>query len=991
MKSKILILITTFLLLVSIVSATPGDPTKFLDENLTASAWIGGNAGIVNATGDIYGNQSYVPSNASLIIAEPWIEESEEGNLNVNGSDYWDEMGSPNSTMFENSGGYLNAIRSWWDGLYLGLTDQRYNETTLAKSINTTLSGLINANNETWKNSNLTQAHLIAQNLLANTTWDNSNQTQAGLINARLPLAGGTMTGDIAMDGNSLLGARNISTANLTVSHHIFVGNVDPFIDDGVVAAEGGFTSHGGYFGQNKGWAPLIRITDSNYSATIKRVTTSTGNFTDATNIFCDGTAKNFSESDVIRPHNWITILTGDHVQAMARIHTYINASCVELNENPGWDVDFTEVQWKKVQAPSIYFGDEGLTRIWVGEDPESKFKIAIPNGTGPRGVYIRDTAGADHHQALSIVNDVKTYDGTVGLNIYSYSSTGVDGVHYDILNLLADTTGITNSEIHFMDVSLIGNANDVDLIHISGDIDHIIHQGSEDTLASAYYNGVNVTYNFTSESSDIPIFEADNDYIYLGNSLNFTHIAVSLATPSSADIYTEYYYCNSTSGWETLASVTDTTTGFTTSGSITLINPDNRGTCNAEYDGTPFSDTANYTYIALKRTRNNVVTKPIENLISIGGGETYFLLQKDMIKLYGSVGGPETCSATYAGAIYYDSSGVELLWCDGTSWQAFAMAGDVTVHNSLSGLQGGTATEYYHLTQAEYETNMPQWDTAYANLVANQSGWDATEANVLANQSVWATGTTTTTLPATNITAGTFPTGNYTFTDGNVTLGITDGDSCLFFFQNVPTEESICWDYSQNKFSISDALNVVEGITTSSLAAEQDIWTTGSGDDFWLGTGTQANANFRAYATGDLVATKINSTTLNTGQGANELYDMDQNVLKSSNPTFGNGTFETLNLIGSGGASPVITITNSTTSTYGLYINNKQASAGFLVVQGGAQPAIAIDQNANANALYIDNAGTGDAIALAGSGNNNITGVNCVVFDSGGRICSGT
>jgi len=36
-------------------------------------------------------------------------------------------------------------------------------------------------------------------------------------------------------------------------------------------------------------------------------------------------------------------------------------------------------------------------------------------------------------------------------------------------------------------------------------------------------------------------------------------------------------------------------------------------------------------------------------------------------------------------------------------------------------------------------------------------------------------------------------------------------------------------------------------------LYSASDIYTTGSGDDLWLGTGTQSSANFRAYATGEV------------------------------------------------------------------------------------------------------------------------------------------
>jgi hypothetical protein len=45
---------------------------------------------------------------------------------------------------------------------------------------------------------------------------------------------------------------------------------------------------------------------------------------------------------------------------------------------------------------------------------------------------------------------------------------------------------------------------------------------------------------------------------------------------------------------------------------------------------------------------------------------------------------------------------------------------------------------------------------------------------------------------------------------------------------------------------------------STGQIWAGGDIWTTGAGDDFWLGNVTQASASFQAYANGNLIAKGI-------------------------------------------------------------------------------------------------------------------------------------
>jgi len=86
-----------------------------------------------------------------------------------------------------------------------------------------------------------------------------------------------------------------------------------------------------------------------------------------------------------------------------------------------------------------------------------------------------------------------------------------------------------------------------------------------------------------------------------------------------------------------------------------------------------------NYTYIALQRTTNFIVTEPVIDLISISGGSTYFILQKDMMKLNAINTAPETCDATMLGAIYFDTSEDDMCVCKSGGWKVMTDGSECT------------------------------------------------------------------------------------------------------------------------------------------------------------------------------------------------------------------------------------------------------------------------------------------------------------------------
>ena len=126
------------------------------------------------------------------------------------------------------------------------------------------------------------------------------------------------------------------------------------------------------------------------------------------------------------------------------------------------------------------------------------------------------------------------------------------------------------------------------------------------------------------------------------------------------------YFYYASDGTWKPL-SVTDTTGGFTISGSIRWATPSDVNLTTTDMNTNSIG--ASYYCVALQRTRNNVVTAPIESLFSASGG-VQFLLRDDLIKLNPVPTPPLTCDALNDGAIYYDSDVKFHCSCkSGTGW----------------------------------------------------------------------------------------------------------------------------------------------------------------------------------------------------------------------------------------------------------------------------------------------------------------------------------
>ena len=393
------------------------------------------------------------------------------------------------------------------------------------------------------------------------------------------------------------------------------------------------------------------------------------GEFDDTTSIFCDYTSDNF----VLE--GWVIILDEEHDynQAFGDINVIINSSCVELKNNPAWNDDFSEVTWVVKDNINLISQDGGFFEFYVGNDEQSKFQVRIQNGTGDSGSYVKDDAGKDSHTAFKVEQDANGFSSIVQ-EISYYSSEALKDNQSSVVMLLmqAEASNLNGTNAVYIDMRVSGepiSEGEAYGINMPSGLTNLINVGSEDEVDSSYHDETDITINVTDFGNDVEVFTNDNDVLYVGSTLNFTTLSFSLSTPSSANIAPNYYYCDYTNSWVSLGGVIDSTNGFKNSGTIEFASPNDRGVCNQQINGTPFSNTKNFTYVAIQRTRNFVVTKPVIDRLDISGGATNMFLSENILRLHPKKSPPEDCTAGTKGAIYTDDDLNLPCFCTGTNW----------------------------------------------------------------------------------------------------------------------------------------------------------------------------------------------------------------------------------------------------------------------------------------------------------------------------------
>lgn len=899
MRKKNILFITgiIFLMLISFASA---DWTPQSDIDLRNVYEI---KNVTNITAQYYCNAT-----ACFTVTELYSDGTVEGDLNVNSSDYWDDMDSINATQMENSGGYLNILVSWLTGflgytksevynktetysrsevdnnftLYLLLTDQRFNETTLLNSINTTaniksLSFYDKAevdNNfslyylKTEVDNNLSLYLLLTDQRFNDTALINAVNTSANIkglgfydkteVDNNFTLYYTKIETDnnfslyytkIEVDNNfSLYYTKtevdnNLSNYILTASEgNLNVNQSDYWDDMGTINATQ-MEDNGGTLNIIVSWLTGLFISDSDEGD----LNVNSSDYWDDFDVPTDLNQRLTLSQANITDEDWIedselplenkTIshcsnVTGATSNLCTITDTNDSAALNDLNTTLG-----VQLLVNNSINKSSYWDDMGTINATQMEDSGGYLNILVSWLTS----LFYTEAEVD-----ALNNTMGTYVNTQDV-IYNTSATDY-----------TDSKLITNFINASVVLAVTGNA-----------------QGAVADLQS--YDGI--SYNLTEVSSDMEL------RVNFTGITSFNQLLVrykAAATEGHTMVIQLWDYTDS--AWESYRTV-----GHSEDYSMMTM---------GVYDE---SDHISGGIVQVRFYSNNP------------GGSTH-KHQFDWVEISD---GPATPSSDETDPFSIHTDGMVSFtanWNQGAwnltnpdSWFNGSINGsNVQNENWIEDSQEGdlnvNSSDYWDNYGTANQTQMENSGGVLNILVSWLTGLFYTKAEVDNNLSLYILDSS---LPlenqtishCSNITGNATdlctitPGGGFTTdqndrlnTTGdpifeNVTIGLSDGDNCIYFYRGVGNE-SLCWNNANTRFLFSDQVTAGQivataGMTTTTLSASQDIYTTSSNDDLWLGSGTQANALFQAWADG-----RVNGTNIT----ANEFFFGDASKVFNTN-----------------------------------------------------------------------------------------------------------
>jgi len=346
-------------------------------------------------------------------------------------------------------------------------------------------------------------------------------------------------------------------------------------------------------------------------------------------NLFTSDTAI-FELSDA-ENRNFIVMLGDDNYGKAAEIVTFIDASNVELL-TWGWNADITTATYVVLPHPLLGVGYDGHVTIWAGDG--GIFEVHTKDYENGELIEFSLHAGADAQTCMLIDVGANGYSGSEAF-IIDYNTGALQPTDYiSVLKIDMDETGADASdattEIDFISL-LTTDENDLQkhAIHVGQSFDSVltISGGAEldpdfgyevtpdvpvDRVTGIAPDG---TAFLEASAADLNIFDADNDYVLIGGVNEFEAIDAILVSGANQPILPEYYYSTGGGNWAALI-VSETTNGFTQSGTITFNAP-------AAWAQNALTQPAgavinNAFYVKIARTRNNLGAPPVEDYFKI-------------------------------------------------------------------------------------------------------------------------------------------------------------------------------------------------------------------------------------------------------------------------------------------------------------------------------------------------------------------------------------
>lgn len=293
--------------------------------------------------------------------------------------------------------------------------------------------------------------------------------------------------------------------------------------------------------------------------------------------------------------------------------------------------VDATAMSFVIYPHPNFFVGDNGDIHASVGVNRDASFKVHVEESRNDHAIHGHVTAGVSGNAGMDMEYDADTYSGT---SLYKARLDATGFVSPDtsatILDVIIDNQApnAEGGEIHALDVAVADTtivSIDVCAIGTHEGIDVICQELGDPAVIGAAYTvsgavSTDVAYALSQDTAHATLFSSDNDYLYIGGTTTFDEINNILSTDSSAHILGTFEYTTENAAtWESF-SPSDDTSGYQNSGTIRFQSENLIG-----WDGATKSqavvisaDTTDYYWVRIQRTRNTIVTPPVEQTIKV-------------------------------------------------------------------------------------------------------------------------------------------------------------------------------------------------------------------------------------------------------------------------------------------------------------------------------------------------------------------------------------
>ena len=377
-------------------------------------------------------------------------------------------------------------------------------------------------------------------------------------------------------------------------------------------------------------------ISDDAYSAAWNGDTTtgaSKNALYDKIETLASGSSKWTTNANIIHPNNSATdeVVIGGTTEGGGDI--FLGADAVVVFNEQGNAVDF------RIEGDTItnLFQIDGANdEVDINGDlninlPADK-NVTIDGRTNPRTVTLgamrwnhTPEATTTNTRALYLDVDANSVPETQGMHI-NMQATGIAASEtITSIDLVADTSTSSGGIIRGLSISKVGTGSAaVHGVHIDPEVDTVISHlsGTFGSILQGWdENGgfTDTTAAFNSSGTDVTIFDADNDKIYVGAAATFSAIRYTLNTAASnPGVKPTFEYSIAGPGWTAFTPNLEDTAGFRENGNIEWNTANLSGWASVTVNGQ-----AAY-YIRITRTQNTLGTDPIEDLIEISDPTLY-------------------------------------------------------------------------------------------------------------------------------------------------------------------------------------------------------------------------------------------------------------------------------------------------------------------------------------------------------------------------------